>query len=130
MASEAIELLASTPRALAYDGTDPSPKYGAAVDVSAKSTIRLTLPAKPRSMTCNWFLEVGIQTAPAANGPWRDLETFHLDDARDRVVVVGFDAFVRARYVLMNLNLTKAADPNSYGGTPQSLTFGLAGEAA
>lgn len=78
---------------------------GAAVDVSAFSTLRLNwaTSADLGRMGPTMFLRLFIETRAQASEPWRVIYERQLDantwDLRPRAVLSGFDTFVRARWV-------------------------------
>ncbi len=98
---------------------------GAAVDVSAFSTLRL-----------NWQVDtdhgrhphiaLAIDSAPTADGPWTEVSRLSMDGSpqrwvhRPRVVLAGFDSFVRARW--------KGRIDRLANDTAKAFTIGLVGD--
>ena len=88
---------------------------GAAVDVTAFSTLRLNWSVATDLGRAR-YLRLFIETASVAAGPWRQVHELQLDangwETRPRLVLSGFDAFVRARWEggfgrTLNENATK-----------------------
>jgi hypothetical protein len=76
---------------------------GSAVDVSAFSTLRLNWSALADiGRLAYGHLRLFIETGPSASGPWRTVYDRQLNQGNwepsPRVVLSGFDTFVRARW--------------------------------
>jgi|GEM_PF-3842045 len=118
---------------------------GAAVDVSAYNTLRLNWTAlADLGQDRNASLQIFIETAAAASGPWRAIYERQLDangwEVAPRLVLSGFDSFVRARWAgRFGRTVNEGAyysytGPQGPSGSPQiaatkKFTIGLAGEA-
>lgn len=99
----------------------PQARSGAseAFDASGFSTLRLDLKVSANHGVSPW-VKLFVETAPAATGPWKTLVEKHYSSAqgnawpsRERVVLAGFDAFVRLRWEGGRLGEPK------YGGPAQ-----------
>lgn len=115
MAAAALALLASASQN--QTGTSD------ALDVSNHAQIRMTIAAAP-DMGKRPQLDVWFDTAPAAAGPWREIEHVRMSaannwDSAKRVVLDDADAFVRARWALKYFI--------NWDGTPQVFTMGITG---
>jgi hypothetical protein len=118
---------------------------GAPVDVSAYSTLRLNWTALvDLGQYTTTYLRLIIETAATAAGPWREIYRRQQDantgwDCAPRMVLVGFDALIRARWEgSYPRTLNEGAYYSSVGpqgpGAPtipavKKFTVGLAGEA-
>jgi hypothetical protein len=99
----------------------------AAVDVSALAILRADIDLGATSLPGGGELSVSLDHGPTSSGPWAELQTFLMATGaqpgspytwpagKKRVVLSGFDAFMRVRWTA-----------KSTWGTP-ALTLGVSG---
>lgn len=105
---------------------------GDAVDVSAYNTLRLSWSALFDTYGLrdpNCYLRLVIETAQVAGGPWREIYRRQLDSSNyettPRVVLSGFDSFVRARW---EGQFPRSGEQQRTAPVTKVFTIGLAGE--
>lgn len=110
----------------------PDSGNGSAVSVAAYSTLRLDWTVSA-DLGREPGLELFIDTAPTAAGPWRQIAEKKMDarhpasspyfwEGKPRVVLSGFDAYVRARWT------GRANNNTANGDTAMKLTLALTGD--
>lgn len=107
---------------------------GAAVDVSAFSTLRLDWSALVNiGRLAQGSLRLFIETGPSASGPWRIVYEQQLNQSgwnpKLRAVLSGFDSYVRARWAGSFPRINNEQGDPRYSIAPEKFfTIGLAGD--